>query len=99
VRRYVSQGQHKTLLIALKLAEFLYLQDVTGEKPLVLLDDVFGELDSMRSRRILNSLERLGQTFITATDSLQLDELTSAKSDWREVHLGHESVQHAEAEA
>ena len=57
IRRYASQGQHKTFLITLKLAEFLYLQGVLGEKPLVLLDDVFGELDLERSRRLLGVLE------------------------------------------
>lgn len=65
-RKYASQGQHKTLLIALKAAEFAYLRDRRRETPIMLLDDVFGELDEVRTRCLLRFLETVGQTFITA---------------------------------
>ena len=65
-RKYASQGQHKTLLIALKAAEFEYLRNHRQETPIMLLDDVFGELDDTRSRLLLKFLETVGQTFITA---------------------------------
>ncbi len=67
VQKFASQGQHKTLLAALKLAEFQYMQDQTGETPVLLLDDVFSELDDERSRRLLEAVSSLGQTVITAT--------------------------------
>lgn len=68
VQKYASQGQHRTLLVALKVAEFFYLKEHRGEAPIFLLDDVFGELDEHRSKRILEVVETLGQTVITATN-------------------------------
>lgn len=67
VRRYASQGQHKTFLLALKVAEFHFLKEHTAETPVLLLDDVFGELDASRAHAMLELLPSLGQTFITAT--------------------------------
>jgi DNA replication and repair protein RecF len=69
VQTYASQGQHKTLLVALKIAECLYLRERSEEPPALLLDDLFGELDPERSRRILEMVSGLGQTVITATDA------------------------------
>lgn len=69
VQVYASQGQHKTLLVALKIAECLYLRERSEEPPTLLLDDLFGELDPERSRRILEMVSGLGQTVITATDA------------------------------
>jgi DNA replication and repair protein RecF len=66
IRKYASQGQHKTFLIALKAAEFAYLKELRRETPIMLLDDVFGELDDIRTRCLLRFLKQAGQTFITA---------------------------------
>jgi DNA replication and repair protein RecF len=66
VRKYASQGQHKTFLIALKAAEFAYLKELRRERPIMLLDDVFGELDRTRAKCLVRFLETAGQTFITA---------------------------------
>ncbi len=70
VRRYASQGQHRTFGMAMKLAKYFYLHDHTGEYPLLLLDDVFDHLDRKRSNAFLELLQsdRIGQTLITATD-------------------------------
>lgn len=68
VQEYASQGQHKTFLVALKIAEFTYLRERRGERPILLLDDVFSELDRRRSARMLRLVEALGQTIITATE-------------------------------
>jgi DNA replication and repair protein RecF len=68
LQQFASQGQHKTFLIALKLAEFLYMRERGGEAPLLLLDDVFSELDQHRAERILRRIGDLGQSIITATD-------------------------------
>jgi DNA replication and repair protein RecF len=68
VREYASQGQHKTFLIALKLAEFFYLRERTLEAPIFLLDDVFSELDALRVACILKLISELGQTILTTTD-------------------------------
>jgi DNA replication and repair protein RecF len=68
VREFASQGQHKTFLVGLKLAEFSYLKDQCSETPLLLLDDVFSELDEQRCRHLLDLVATAGQVFITATD-------------------------------
>ena len=60
VQQFASQGQHKTFLVALKIAEFWYVQERREESPILLLDDVFSELDERRSRRILGSCRRAG---------------------------------------
>jgi len=67
VRSHASQGQHKTFLIALKVAEFLYLQSRRNEKPILLLDDIFTELDEHRAERLLELTESAGQSFVTTT--------------------------------
>ena len=70
VRRYASQGQHRTFGMALKLAQFFYLQTVLEDPPVLLLDDLFGNLDAERTRVFLDLLQTdlVGQSIITATD-------------------------------
>jgi DNA replication and repair protein RecF len=67
VQQFASQGQHKTLLVALKVAEFFYVRERREEIPLFLLDDVFSELDAGRAARILSLAAGIGQTMITTT--------------------------------
>ena len=68
VRAQASQGQHKTVLISLKLAEYHYLDEHLDERPILLLDDVFSELDDIRLTRVLEHASGLGQTFITSAN-------------------------------
>jgi DNA replication and repair protein RecF len=70
VRRYGSQGQHRTFGMALKLAQFFYLQDRLEEAPLLLLDDAFGKLDAERTAAFLELLKsgEVGQSLVTATE-------------------------------
>ena len=75
LRKFGSQGQHKTFQIALRFGEFFYLLDKLGKKPIFLLDDVFGELDTFRAGKISEFLEDVGQAFITLTDFAKLDKL------------------------
>jgi DNA replication and repair protein RecF len=76
-KRFASQGQHKTLLVAMKFAEYKYLEDASHEKPILLLDDLFSELDAERSARLLDlvSQEHFGQTFITSTTRETFDHI------------------------
>jgi DNA replication and repair protein RecF len=67
LRSYASQGQQKTFLIALKIAEFFYLKERSGETPVLLLDDIFSELDEHRAKELLRFVEGLSQAFITST--------------------------------
>ncbi len=82
-RLYASQGQHKTLLVAMKLAEFEYLKEAAGETPMLLLDDVFSELDRERARTMLELAMsgELGQTFITSTERERFESLLGLSSN------------------
>jgi len=64
---FASEGQQRTISLALKLAQARHLETVQGAPPLFLLDDVFGELDAARRNRLLACLPRESQVFITTT--------------------------------
>jgi len=81
LKKYGSQGQHKTFQIALRFAEFFYLKQLTGKTPLFLLDDVFGKLDSKRAQKISNYLRKIGQAFVTVTDLADFSYLDRNKED------------------
>jgi DNA replication and repair protein RecF len=67
-RRYASQGQHRALVLSLKVAELLELETRSGQTPLLLLDDVSSELDRAKSQRFFELLSRIGgQVFLTTT--------------------------------
>ena len=68
VRPYASQGQHRTVGLALRLATLLYLKERLDETPLLLLDDVFGTLDTRRAAIVLDLLQSdaVGQSLLTA---------------------------------
>ena len=67
-RLYASQGQQRTLVLALKLAELEFIKGETGEFPVLLFDDVFSELDERRRRLLLDTIDGRIQTFITGTE-------------------------------
>jgi DNA replication and repair protein RecF len=75
MKREASQGQTKTYVISLKLAQFDFLK----ENPLLLLDDVFDKLDSHRVENIIKivSGKNFGQIFITDTNREHLDKILS----------------------
>jgi DNA replication and repair protein RecF len=77
VRRTASQGQQKTYTIALRLAQYEFLSETTGLKPLLLLDDIFDKLDAQRVEAIINVVanDTFGQIFITDTNRKHLDEI------------------------
>jgi DNA replication and repair protein RecF len=68
LREYGSGGQRRTAALALRLVEARTIREVRGQEPLILLDDVFAELDGRRSERILGLMEReeTGQVLLTA---------------------------------
>lgn len=78
IKREGSQGQNKTFLIALKLAQFDFLRRTgSNTTPLLLLDDIFDKLDANRVEEIVKlvSGERFGQIFITDTNRDHLDSI------------------------
>jgi DNA replication and repair protein RecF len=66
-KQYGSQGQQRTLVLALKLAELKLIEAVIGEPPLLLLDDVLAELDLHRQNQLLEAIQDQYQTLITTT--------------------------------
>ncbi|MEO1375478.1 MAG: DNA replication/repair protein RecF [Cyanobacteria bacterium J06635_10] len=66
-RQYGSQGQQRTLVLAVKLAELQLIEEVVGEPPLLLLDDVLAELDPSRQNQLLDAIQDKFQTLITTT--------------------------------
>jgi DNA replication and repair protein RecF len=81
LKKFGSQGQNKTFQIALRFSQFFYLKDKLGITPIFLMDDVFGELDSLRAKKISNYLGEIGQAFITMTDLSNLDKLEKSDND------------------
>ncbi len=69
LKKFGSQGQQKSFLIALKLAQYSYLQKSKGFKPLLLLDDIFDKLDYLRVHKLMDMVSQhdFGQLFITDT--------------------------------
>ncbi|GBD91736.1 DNA replication and repair protein RecF [bacterium BMS3Abin04] len=81
LKKYGSQGQNKTFQIALKFGQFFYMQDKLNKTPVFLMDDVFGELDSNRVKKISKFLREVGQAFITLTDFANSEFLTKSEDD------------------
>ena len=77
VRKIGSQGQKKTFLIALKLAQYHWLHQMSEVKPLLLLDDIFDKLDADRVEQIVKIVggEMFGQVFITDTNRGHIDDI------------------------
>jgi DNA replication and repair protein RecF len=75
LRKFGSQGQQKSFLIALKLAEYTLLAQQCGEKPILLLDDLFDKLDMRRVAHLLRLVggEMFGQIFITDCNKHRLE--------------------------
>lgn len=80
-RLYGSQGQQRTAVLALKLAELQFMAAQLGEFPVLLLDDVASELDPTRRHYLLNAMEEGIQTFVSCTD---LETLTARS--WPKEH-------------
>lgn len=83
---FASRGQQRTAILALKLAELEVLRAVDGRPPLLLLDDVFSELDPDRRAHLVRRIGALPQAFVTTTTLDDLDPaLVAASTAWRVV--------------
>lgn len=67
VQAFGSQGQQRTTALSVKLAEIDLMKEQTGEYPLLLLDDVLSELDTIRQTHLLTAIQNKVQTFLTTT--------------------------------
>lgn len=77
-RKFASQGQKRSAAITLKLAESEIIEEITGNVPIILLDDVMSELDKSRQRYILNHIKSR-QVFITCCDPSNIEGLVAGK--------------------
>ena len=73
-KMYASQGQQRSIVLSLKLAEINYLKSKTGTYPILLLDDVLSELDKNRQLKLLDAINENVQTFITTPSILDIKE-------------------------
>ena len=72
--KFASQGQHRTIVLALKLSEIELITEKQGYSPILLLDDVLAELDDLRQNYLLKSISENTQTIITSVDTLLFEE-------------------------
>lgn len=86
MKTFASQGEHKTFVVSLKLSEFGYikenLQNANTGEPILLLDDIFSELDKSRINRISSIITGYNQVFLTTTD---YDFLKILKTDFNDI--------------
>ncbi|MDT3741385.1 MAG: DNA replication and repair protein RecF [Candidatus Kapabacteria bacterium] len=85
-----SQGQHKSLLISIKLSEFEFLKNILNETPVILFDDIFSELDIERSSSVFSKImENDAQTIITMTNSERLINKFDTNASYFNVDKGN----------
>ncbi|MCC6865039.1 MAG: DNA replication/repair protein RecF [Ignavibacteria bacterium] len=91
MRSFASQGEHKSFVVSLKLSEFDYINEnlkhTNTGKPILLLDDVFSELDKNRIKRISEFINEFNQVFITSTDKEHLKILKNDLRDTKSFHI------------
>lgn len=95
IKKIGSQGQQKTYLIAMKLAQFEYVNKLCGTKPILLLDDIFDKLDQSRVEQIVNLVAQnnFGQIFITDTSKERISEiLKKVEGNNYHYHLHNEEL-------
>ena len=80
IRKFGSQGQKKTYLVAIKLAQFDFMKEISGLTPILLLDDIFDKLDKNRVEQIVKLVadDHFGQIFITDTNREHLDQMIAS---------------------
>ncbi|MDD4756878.1 MAG: DNA replication and repair protein RecF, partial [Prolixibacteraceae bacterium] len=96
IKKLGSQGQKKTYLVALKMAQFNFIAEISGMEPLLFLEDIFDTLDRNRVEQIIKlvSGDQFGQIFITDTNRSHLDGiLKEMASDFRIFNVTSGSIQ------
>lgn len=97
LKRFGSQGQQKSFLIALRLSQLAYIEKATGVKPILLLDDIFDKIDEKRVQALMRRVTEggFGQVFITDTDLGRIPTMfreTGAEVQVYEVESGEVSL-------
>ncbi len=97
IKKVGSQGQQKSFLIALKLAQFEFIKNQIGFKPILLLDDIFDKLDDKRVLKLISFVNKgvFGQVFITDTHAQRSEEiLTKANINFNIFEVENGSINH-----
>lgn len=89
IRIFGSQGQHRVALISFKLAEISIFKDVHKTSPILLLDDIFSEIDNKKKNKIIKFLRDDIQVFITTTDLKNINKSLLKEAKIIEVHAGN----------
>ena len=89
IKEYGSQGQQKLAMIALKLSEIDIFTDLTGSSPILLLDDIFSELDKEKRKKLLKYIVGKGQIIITANE---LNEIRNIGIDYKVFNIKNKKV-------
>lgn len=95
INSFASQGQKRSVLLAMKIGMVYMIEEIIHEYPVLLLDDVFSELDETRKMKLLTFLPESVQIFITTTDQLELQDIETR----REVcvwNVDHGTIQRCE---
>jgi DNA replication and repair protein RecF len=87
LRRFGSRGEHKSVLMALKMLETEYLKKKLDTAPIILLDDLISELDETRSRQCLEHFTGRGQLFVSAVSLM--DQSPSSDSAKFQIQAGN----------
>ena len=87
IKKFGSQGQQKSFLIALKLAQYEVLKAKSGTSPILLLDDIFDKLDSKRVKQIIKMVNdsNFGQLFISDTDAKRTENVVKSSHENYEI--------------
>lgn len=95
LKKFGSQGQQKSYVVAVKLAQFDYTRQIKGFKPILLFDDIFDKLDDKRVHQIIRlvSENNFGQVFITDTKRSRIEQI------FQEVNIDHHIFQITEGTA
>lgn len=91
IKQYASQGQQRSVVLALKLAELSLIEEECGESPVLLLDDVMSELDANRRRYLMDTISGR-QVLITCTDQNQVLSDESLSKEAPRLYSVHQSV-------
>ncbi|MCE3227900.1 MAG: recombination protein RecF [Bacteroidetes bacterium] len=89
LKKFASQGQQKSYLLALKLAQFEFIKEQKNTKPLLLLDDIYDKLDEERFTKLIEMVsgDDFGQVFITDTHPERMNELLNEKQIEHRIFL------------
>jgi DNA replication and repair protein RecF len=87
MKKFGSQGQQKSFIIAMKMAQYELIRQGSSLKPFLLIDDIFDKLDNDRSRQLIDLIasDRFGQVFLTDTDDAHIREALQGREELFEV--------------